>query len=368
MCTALTYAVVVALAVSSARPTPTTACGRAKTPWVQVRFFGSPWPASFAGAVLEELEAMMKEEGIDACVEGPRVPAPLAVVDLFRRGAVIRVAVETALGAGEKRTEREVDPMLIRKDGLALAIAAAADELLRARWKEMEIAIETPAEPDRAGPDRDPRSAPLWPRESPPRSEVQVSHPAPPSSSAVEAEEPAPLPEPEGPPPAIAIDAGFTLERYGGGQTLFGPDVALHHVLEDRIGVDLVAGLREGRSTPASDGRISARAVTGGAAITYAAILERALALEVAGGLRAAYVMYSGVALAPAESRRVSNVALYFAVGASIRVAIVGALWSFASAGVGAPLRQFSASDGSAIITGVSSLEAHGSAGVGLGF
>lgn len=112
--------------------------------------FEGEWPEGRRGAVVAELRAALRVQDLLLCLEVESDAPPIASLHLVESGPdTVRVEVRDRVTA--KRVERRLSLSDFPDDSRPLAIAVAADELLRASWAELvlvdapEPAIEPPA-------------------------------------------------------------------------------------------------------------------------------------------------------------------------------------------------------------------------------
>src|SRR5688572_20360489 len=126
-------------------------------------------PAPFSDAIRAELRAGLLPSNIDVCAATPGVAAePLANVTIEpvdEKSARYRLDVTDSVT--KKRVARDLTLDKLPLDGRALALAVAAEELLRASWAELALrgvhSAQTAAPPEvRAVVEQaEPRPAPL---------------------------------------------------------------------------------------------------------------------------------------------------------------------------------------------------------------
>ncbi len=187
----LGYAIVLVAGTSVARAQERVECGGDK-PWVLVTLVTSPTPTAFSAAVLAELRAGLRPSSIDVCESAGSTTEPLAQLSIAEvSGSASQYRLDVTDSVTHKRVARDLSLEKLPADGRALALAVAAEELLRASWAELAL--------------RGPHSA-------------QTA--APPEVRAVVESEPAP------PEPARfkAFGARLAFEHFRGGQTHFGGD------------------------------------------------------------------------------------------------------------------------------------------------
>ncbi|HEY3496392.1 MAG TPA: hypothetical protein VGK73_16950 [Polyangiaceae bacterium] len=328
-------ALALAIAVSSLAWAPhAAACGSPTRPWVSVDFADGPWPAKFRSSVLGDLAAGLSRRGIDACSEGNGPSsAPLAAVRITRETPEsVAVAVEVRDAVTQKRVGRDVDLSNVPEDGRSFAIALAVDELVWASWAELGLRHRRPL-----------------PKQAPP--EVIVG---------VEKE----LPKPEPPPARVGVRVAA--ERFLGGQTHLGGDVALVLPPLGRFQFNFALGYRHGLEVPAPHGSVSSYAVGLGGDVRYLLIRETSVELGFGIGTRAAWVRFAGKADPPASSAKLEGVSVYARSGLSTAVRVGGGTWLELGASSGLPLRALEATDGDTVVAGVSGVEIAGYLGVAL--
>lgn len=312
------------------------ACGNPSRPWVSVAFVAGPWPSKLRSAVLGDLAAGLQRRGIDACADGQGPSSdPLAAVRITRETPEsVAVAVEVRDSVTEKRVGRDLDLTSVPEDGRSFAIALAVDELVWASWAELGLRHRRPM----------PKQAPR---------EVIVG---------VEKE----LPEPEPAPAAARLGARAAAERFLGGQTHLGGDIALVLPSLGRFQFGVALGYRHGLEVPAPHGSVSSFAVGLLADARYLLIRESSVELGFGLGARASWARFTGTAEPPASDSKLEGIALYGRAGLSTAVRVGGGTWLELGASSGLPLRALEASDGGTVVAGMSGVEIAGYLGVAL--
>jgi hypothetical protein len=291
-------------------------------------------PEALASAVRSELRAGLLPSHIDVCVQATGLAAePLARVALTPVGeGGSRYSLEVTDSVTQKRVGRDLSLAKLPPDGRALALAVAAEELLRASWAE--LALRGVHSPDTAPP---PEVRAVVERSAPSR-----------------------------PPPTrrTALGARLAFEHFLGGQTHFGGDVFALVPLGSSVGVGLALGGRRALSEQAPHGSIAARALA--AELGLMLVLARRGGLELGAGIsgRALWLTFEPAPAGGAEASTQSGLA--FITRAGLSLVFGGRLKSYASLGAGLPLRSFSASDSGAEVTGASSLELFAATGLAL--
>lgn len=315
------------------------ACEGTLRPWVAVAFGGVQWTQALRDAVMEDLAAGLALKGIDACALGHagRKP-PLAVVEL-KAGEDERVSVGIEIydALTEKRVIRELDLHEIAIDARSLALAAAADELLRASWAELAI------------------------------------HDAPKTKLPAPAAVQRTLRQSLDPSRVGARDTIWgvraTLDQHAGGQTWLGADTFITLWLAERVGFELGVGLREGLAVASNHGRIESRglAASGSALV---ALLQRGdiIELALAFGAQVASVRMLGSAEPGARAAQGAAVDVQLLGGLVLDVTPIDWLALRAQLGGGAPVRSVEAADDGDVITSTHGPALHAGLGAGLRF
>ena len=124
--------------VARAEPPP---CGQTDQTWVNVKFLGRGWTKKLSDAVMAELKTDLLGNGIAACAEvASAILPPVAVVEIVAddpNSVLISIQVRDKVTA--KQVGRDTDLGALPADGRPLAVAAAADELLRVTWAELAL-------------------------------------------------------------------------------------------------------------------------------------------------------------------------------------------------------------------------------------
>jgi hypothetical protein len=306
-------------------------------PWVSL---GGNVRKAVVRAVASELRAGLAPSHIDVCeAAGEPGSEPLARVTLTQEGEQARYSLDVTDSVTQKRVGRDLSLDKLPADGRALALAVAAEELLRASWAE--LALRGVHRPDTAPP--------------------------PEVRAVVERAAPAPLAR-----SFTAIGARLALERFTGGQTHYGGDVFLALPLGTRAGVMAAGGARRALSVQAPHGSIGARALSGELGLSLPLLRLPALELGAFVSARVLWLRYeasaagggaAGVAAGAQASSR-SGVAVVSRGGLVLAFGRHGVVRSYSTFGVGLPLRAFSASDSGTTVTGTSGVEVFGATGL----
>jgi hypothetical protein len=242
-------------------------CGRAGRPWIALAFAGEAWTADLQRAVLAELRAGLRLRGIDVCGFGTEGSEPPLGLLSLQATVPERVAVSIELhdALTEKRVLRDIDVRKVTSDARALAIAAAADELLRASWAELALS-------DAPAPERVP----------PPEVKRAVQRSLAPARVGARDR---------------ALGARAAAEYASGGEALLGGDLYLALWPDPRFGFELGLGLREGLTRQAQHGSVDARVLGVSADFAFALVpRDQPLGLACKLGVAVANVQMRGVA------------------------------------------------------------------------
>lgn len=307
------------------------ACPRER-PWVALGGNVSP---ALAESVRSELRAGLLPSQIEVCAATVDAAAePLARVTLTQKGeGGARYSLDVIDSVTQKRVGRDLSLDKLPPDGRALALAVAAEELLRASWAELAL--------------RGPRSTETAP---PPevRAIVEQARPEPP------------------PARRSVLGARLAFERFLGGQTHYGADLFAGVPFGSLGGLLAAVGARRGLSVQAAHGSIEARALSGELGLSLRLLRRAAFELGGAVSGRVLWLSFEPRAAGTAQASAESGLSLLSRGGAWFTLGYPGVLRSYSSLGVGVPLRSFSASDSGAEVTGTSELELFAATGLAL--
>ena len=309
---------------------PASEC-RGDKPWVAVV---GRLPAAFAEAVRSDLRAGLSPSNIDVCRVGPAKPQPLASVVVAEvEAARARYSVDVTDSVTQKRVGRDLMLDKLPADGRPLAVAVAAEELLRASWAELAL-----------------------------RGVHSAQTAAPPEVRAVVENSTSTTP----PPRHTALGARLAFERFLGGQTHYGADLLAAVPVGRITGGLLAVGARRALSEQAPHGSLGATALSAEAGVWLAFYRQRGLEWQAFVSGRLLRVSFEPEAADGAVARAQSGLAVTSRVGFSFAFGRPGLLRSYSTLGAGIPLKSFSASDTGSLVTGVSKLELFASTGLAL--
>lgn len=287
-------------------------------------------------AVRSELGAGLRPSNIDVCErEQGAAEEALALLGVELTNAEQeRYRLDVTDAVTRKRVSRELSLSALPPDGRALALAVAAEELLRASWAELAL--------------RGPHSAGT---EAPPEVRAVMDR----------AEPPPPAPSPTRP---SALGARLGFEHFGGGQSQLGGDVFAALPLGGAWGVVAALGARRSLSVDAPHGSIEG---TGwGAELGLSAALWRRGGLDVAAfaGSRLLRLTLTPKAAEGVASQSQSGFAVSARAGLAFALGKPGVFRSYTALGAGHALRAFSAADTGEVVTGASGFELLASTGL----
>jgi hypothetical protein len=305
------------------------------------------------GRLVEQLSASLKQHDIATCSGGEQ---PLAEVVFEASEREVAITIRDAVT--RKVVMRNVRLAPIPHDGRPLALAVAADELLRASWAEILLA-----------------RAPAPPPEPPPevRQVVEASLVAPVPLPG-DGDHTAPTEPPGGGdraaaanerPHALFLVAAVAGEHATGGLSLGGIDLRIGGWIAPRVAVGIRLGARVAPSAQGNDGTAAATALVGGVGGALAILPRgRVLALELPVRFDVESVAFRAHPLPGADGSNVSAIGLTASTGLSLGLAFAPG-WALQIEGtVGVVLRDVDAKDGTSTLTALSGADLGGALGV----
>jgi len=251
----------VVLLTNPAWPTPHAAAQTCRTahPHVVLELTGD-WPDGERAAVTVELRAALDTQELELCLSAER---PIARVRLERLGER-RVLVAIGDAVTDKRVERILDLSSFAPETRSLAVAIAADELLRASWAEL-LLVDAP--PPAIDPPREVRAA--------------VARSVPTVAAA---------------PSTAWLDLVVPLDRFGGGDLWLGGGLRAERWWAERVSLRVGLGGRGAPSRGAALGDVLARALVAELDVLVGVFgePERGPHLGLAAGVWTAWVSYRG--------------------------------------------------------------------------
>jgi hypothetical protein len=311
-------------------------CGKSDRPWVVLAFEGSDWDPKQQAGIREDLAAGLRLRGLLICPPATAHSSPaLARVQLDAATMEhVSVAIEVHDALTNKHVWREVDLQDVPPDARGVALAGAAEELLRASWAELALEDATP--PVREPPPEVTRAVRLTPNALPQTRQLGV---------------------------------GMSGELHAGGQTLLGPDAWFDLWLGERIGVEIAIGYRRGIDVSASHGTIETQGfVLGGDVLFAVAGSGTPLRLLTRLGVQVASLELNG---RPTEDGRGSErrgIGIHARAALVLSLALSRDLGARLELGPGVALRGLAAFDDDEEVTSTSGVLGHAGLGFGASF
>jgi hypothetical protein len=300
------------------------ACGGPGHPGIALRAEGMN--PELRANVVEQLRVALAGRSFELCSadHGTGAVAELDVTPGGTAGVSLTLSVRDEVT--DKRVSRDIDLRAIPEDGRALAIAQAADELLRASWAELLVA-----------------DAPKPKREVPP--EITRALPV------------AEVSPPEKRSPILELGAAAAIEHFGSGHTQLGPDVSLGLFPIPRLGAVLRAGVRSAARAEASSGTVDPTSVAGAIAVMAAALpRDGRVGLDAGTELFVTRVHYEATALPGAHARSDSATAVHVSAVARGWAVLTPPLRATFGISLGAPIHTVRAVAVDGTIAAVSGL------------
>jgi hypothetical protein len=313
--------VLASFAASRARAQDTSwRCGQSTRPYVELSF-EEGWEPKLQQSIRADLAAGLRSRGLLVCGPDQRgAEAPLASVQLSAASSA-RVAVEIEVhdALTNKYVMREVDTRPLPGDARGLALATAAEELLRASWAELAI-----------------EDAPQPTREPPPEVRDVVR------------------PIVMAPRQGHVLGVRLAAEHHSGGQTLLGPEAWFDVWLTELFAAELSIGYRRGLNESAKHGSIESEAAVFGAdALFSLAGRGSSLLLMTRMGFSLASVEFTGRASAENSGRDRKGVNLTARAALVLRLALGDEAELRLDAGPGVNIHGLSAEDDGDEVTGM---------------
>lgn len=307
-------------------------CGQSTRPYVELAFEENGWDPKLQQSIRADLAAGLRTRGLLVCPPGQRgSEPPLASVQLSA-ASVSRVSVEIEVhdALTNKYVLREVDTRSLPGDARGLALATAAEELLRASWAELALEDARP------------------PAREPPIEVVRAVHivPAPRRADNV-------------------LGLRVAGEHHSGGQTMLGPEAWFDAWFTEQFAAEFSIGYRRGLNQSAKHGSIQSEAAAFGAdALISLAGRSAPLLVMMRFGFGLSAVKFAGRAAADNEGRELTGVSFSARAALVVRLMLGDQAELRLDAGPGVNLRALRAVDDGVDVTGT-----HGVLGqAGLGF
>lgn len=299
-------------------------------PWVAV---SGHVPEAFAAAVRSDLRAGLAPSNIEVCDTPPAAaPEPLARVAIEQPDlAKALYSLDVTDSVTHKRVGRDLALDRLPIDGRPLALAVAAEELLRASWAELAL-----------------RGVHSAQTAAPPEVRAVVERATPPAKR------------------FTAWGARLGFERFLGGQTHYGADLFGSLPLGRIAGLLFAVGGRRGLSEQAPHGSIAATGLSAEAGVSLLFFRLRGFDLGAFVSGRVLRVSFEPEAESGVDAQTQAGFAVTSRVGLTMGFGSPGLVRSYTALGAGLPLKSFSATDSGAIVTGASKLELFAATGLAL--
>ena len=283
------------------------------------------WPDGTGGAIFAELEAALRVRNIELCVASEQPSNAIARIR-FERGADAHVVIRVFDRVTDKEVSRSVLVADFGPSARNLALAVAADELVRASWAEL-ILEDSPVQADEA---------------------PAVVRQAVRETSVV---------------PNIRLERwfsfSFAFNGYTGGELQFGGSLDLERWFGERVGLRI---LGEGRSSLRRHGELGSvrgRVVSGGVDLLVRFGTVGIFSVAWASGVQVGLVHFDANASEDALASDESGVVLGVRSGLSLRFSF-DAVRLAVEGGVGAPILGAIAQDGAQELTGMTGFHGYG--------
>ena len=339
---------------------------------VRVSFEGS-WPSGQPGAIVAELRASLAVQGFELCLAAPldeiaadqiavdasavtapprvstptadsprtEAPSPLARIRIQHLGTA-RTGIEVYERVTDKRVSRDVDLSAFPEDAMALAIAIAADELLRASWAE------------------------LWTEPEPNSLSSRPSAPPPAAVTAWVERERTRVVDADVLQRSRWLGLAAEVRWHGQGALLGGGGLRFEAAVGPRWGIALVFDGARMRTAPAANGTVDAVALGGGLDLIVTLVgTRRGLELVAIGGARAHWIRFSGIAEGAASGKDAGSYRIGLRLGPEGRIQL-GPVQLRMGLWLGGAPRAVSATGDGRVVVGTGGIEAGGIAGVGV--
>lgn len=314
----------IALVLTSTAQADSSPC-RAEGDYLEMSLEG-PWPEGAGGAIFAELESALRVRDIELCVASASPSQAIARIR-FEHGPDAHVVIRVFDRVTDKEVSRSVLVADFGPSARSLALAVAADELVRASWAEL-ILEDSPVQES---------EAPAVVRRA--VRETSVAY------SAQTAER--------------WLSLAFTVNAYSGGELQLGGSLSLERWLGSRVGIRI---LGEGRSSILRQGEygtVRGRVASVGLDVLVRLSKPRPLSVAWALGTQVGWIHFATEAAPGAAAADQSSVLLGVRTGLSLRYSF-DVVRLGVEAGVGAPLIGAAAQDGPRRLTGATGFQAYG--------
>lgn len=298
---------------------------RAEGDYLEMSLEGD-WPDGAGGAIFAELQAALRVRDIELCVTSPSPSRAIARVR-FERGQNAHVIIRVFDHVTDKEVSRSVLVADFGPGAQSLALAVAADELVRASWAELTL-----------------EDAPIEASEAP-----AVVRRAVRETSIV----------PTTPRSVRWLSLSFTFNAFSGGELQLGGSVGFERWLTSRVGLRIVGEGRASLLQVGEFGNVRGRVLSAGLGVLLRLNQPGPVTLAWTVGAQAGWIRFSAEAAPGARAADQSSALLGLRTGLSLRYSL-GVVRFALEGGVGAPILGAAAQDGSRQLTGATGFQGYG--------
>jgi hypothetical protein len=297
---------------------------RAEGDYLEMSLEGA-WPDGAGGAIFAELEAALRVRGIELCVASSSPSRAIARVR-FEHGPDAHVIIRVFDRVTDKEVSRSVLVADFGPSARSLALAVAADELVRASWAELTL-----------------EDSPVRAAEAP-----AVVRRAVRETSVVSTAQPT----------ERWLSLSFTFNAYTGGELQLGGSLGLERWLSSRVGIRILAEGRASLLREGEFGRVRGRVVSAGLDLLVRLSKPRPLSVAWALGAQVGWIHFATEAAPGGSASDQSSALVGVRTGLSLRYSM-GVVRFALEGGIGAPIVGAAAQDGSRTLTGASGFQTY---------
>ena len=291
-----------------------------------------PWRDGAGGAIFAELEAALRVRDIKLCIASTSPSSAIAHVR-FELQEESRVVIRVFDQVTDKEVSRSVLVADFSQSARSLALAVAADELVRASWAELIL-----------------EDSPVQPAEAPTVVQRAVRETSVVASAPVDER---------------WLSFAFTLNAYSGGELQFGGSLGLERWLGPRVGIRILGEGRASLSRQGELGTVRGRVASGGLDLLVRLTEPRAFGVAFVVGAQVGWIHFSAQAASGGEASNRSGALVGLRTGLGLRYSF-GAVRLALEGGVGAPIVSAAAQDGPRHLTGATGFQGYGTFSLGV--
>lgn len=298
---------------------------RAEGDYLEMSLEGE-WPDGAGGAIFAELQAALRVRDIELCVTSPTPSRAIARVR-FERGPDAHVIIRVFDHVTDKEVSRSVLVADFGPGAQSLALAVAADELVRASWAELTLE-DSPVEASEA-----PAVVRQAVRETSVIRTTQRSE--------------------------RWLSLSFTFNAFSGGEVQLGGSLGFERWLSARVGLRIGGEGRAGLLQVGEFGSVRGRVLSAGLGVLVRLTEPGPLTVAWTFGAQAGWIRFSAEAAAGGLAADQSSALLGLRTGLSLRYSF-GAVRFALEGGAGAPVVGATAQDGSRQLSGATGFQGYG--------